>query len=105
MDLALVEKGLKNWKKCPEVFTSLETSKYHRNCVKLLNDEETTNKFANEISDIHIKKSNRQILLQILQNIQFFTRQGLAFWSDNGDENIDRQLKRCEKLDSCVTEW
>lgn len=43
MDLAFEEKGFKNWKKLPEVFTSHKISEHYRNSTKLLNNEETTN--------------------------------------------------------------
>ena len=51
------------------------------------------------------KAKNRQILLQVLRNIQFSTSQGLPFWKDNGDENFDQLLERFEKLDPRITEW
>ena len=38
MDPTFGEKGFRNWKKLPEAFTNHETSEYHRNYVKLLND-------------------------------------------------------------------
>lgn len=79
MDLAFEEKGFKNWKKLPEVFTSHKISEK--------------------------KAKNRQILLQVLQNIQFSTGQGFVFWKDNDDRNSDQVLKRCQKLDPRVTEW
>ena len=104
---AFFERGFRNWEKCSEAFTSHETSEYHCNYVTLLNDEETTNDIADEFSDILIRKkvNSKQIFFQVLQNIQFLTRQGLAFRNDNGDENFDQLLKQCEKLDPRITEW
>ena len=79
------------------MFKSHERSEDHRDNVKFLNDEETTNDIAYKFSDIHIKKSsNRQIFFQVLQCIQFLTHQGLAFRNDNGDVNFDQLLKRCK---------
>ena len=99
MDPTFVEKGFKNWKKCPEALKCHDTPEYHCDYVKLLNGEETTDDIADEFSDIHIRKkaNNRHMFLQVLQNIQFLTRQGLAFRNDS--ENFDQLLTRCEKLD------
>ena len=51
------------------------------------------------------KANNRQILLQVLQHIQFSTSQVLAFCKDNANENFDQPLECFEKLDSRITEW
>ena len=76
---------------------SHKTSEYYRKYFKLLNDEETIKDIANEFSSIHIrKKANREIFLQVLQNAHFLTSQGLTFWSDNGFENFDQLLARCQ---------
>ena len=71
MDLPFAEKVLKNWKKNPEGFTSHETSTHHRDCVKLLNHEETTNNIANEISDIHIKKATDKYFFRFYKIFSF----------------------------------
>ena len=62
-DPAFVQKVLRNWKKFPEAFLSHKISEYHRDYVKLLNDEETSFDIAEKFSDIHIRKkaNNKQI--------------------------------------------
>lgn len=66
MDPAFVEKEFRNWKKCQEAFTSHKTPKYHRGYVKLLNDEETANDSAGELSNIRKKSKHQIIFLQVL---------------------------------------
>ena len=79
--------------------TSHKTSKYHRDYVKLLNDEETANDSAGELSNIRKKSKHQIIFLQVLQNSQFLTRHVLAF------RNLRETVrKRCEKLDPRITE-
>ena len=46
--------------------TSHKTSKYHRDYVKLLNDEETANDSAGELSNIRKRSKHQIIFLQVL---------------------------------------
>ena len=76
------------------------TSEYHGDNVLLLAEEEKTGDVSELISTEHKrqKANNRQVLLQVLQNIQFLSRQGLAFRNDNDNGNFDQLLKKVNKL-------
>ena len=45
------------------------------------------------------------MFLQVLQNIQFLRRQGLAFRSDNGNGNFDQLLKKSEQIHPRISTW
>ena len=70
------------------------TSEYHGDNVLLLAEEEKTGDVSELISTEHKrqKANNRQVLLQVLQNIQFLSRQGLTFRNDNDNGNFDQLL-------------
>ena len=48
---------------------------------------------------------NRQIFLTILRNIQFLSRQGLAFQENNNEENFEQLMKLSAKIDPRITSW
>ena len=71
------------------------TSEYHRDNVLLLAEEEKTGDVSELISTEHKRqkdKNNRQVLLQVLQDIQFLSRQGLTFRNDSDNGNFDQLL-------------
>ena len=49
------------------------------------------------------KAGNRQIFLAILRNIQFLSRQGLAFWGNNNEGNFEQLMKLSAKIDPRIT--
>ena len=51
------------------------------------------------------KAKNRQIFLSILRIIRFFSRQGLAFWGNNNEENFEQLMKLNAKVDPRITSW
>ena len=59
--------------------------------------------FSNTLSQE--KFDNRQMLLKILENVQFFGRQGLPLTGNENDGNFDQLLLHTAKSDSRVTEW
>ena len=99
-ELTFIETGFRNWKKCPKAFIDHATSEYHRDNVLLLAEEEKTGDVSELISTEHKrqKTNNRQVLLQVLQNIQFLSCQGLVFRNDNDSGNFDQLLKKVNKL-------
>ena len=78
-ELTLIETGFRNRKKCPKAFIDHTTSEYHRDNVLLLAEEEKIGHVSELISTKHKrqKTNNRQVLLQVLlqvlQNIQFLS--------------------------------
>ena len=54
---------------------------------------------------VNEKAENRQVLLTILQNIQFFARQGLAFRGNEDQGNFDQLMKLTSKIDPRITSW
>ena len=106
-ELTFIETGFRNWKKCPKAFIGHSTSEYHRDNVLLLAEEEKTGDISELISTEHKsqKANNRQVLLQVLQNIQFLSRQGLAFRHDNDNGNFDQLLKKSEQIDPRISTW
>ena len=81
-------------------FIDHPTSEYHGDNVLLLAEEEKTGDVSELISTEHKrqKTNNRQVLLQVLQNIQFLSCQGLVFRNDNDSGNFDQLLKKVNKL-------
>ena len=51
------------------------------------------------------KARNRQIFFTTLQNIQFFSRQGLVFQGNNNEGNFDQLMKLSTKVDPKITSW
>ena len=51
------------------------------------------------------KVRNRQIFFTIVQNIQFLSRQGLAFRWNNNDGNFEQLIKLSAKVGSRITSW
>ena len=51
------------------------------------------------------KARNRQIFLTILWNIQFISRQGLAFQGNNNEGNFEQLMKLNTEVDPRLTCW
>ena len=57
------------------------------------------------VSLVNEKAKNRQMLLTILQNLQFLARQGLAFRGNKDQGNFDQLIKLSSKIDPRITSW
>ena len=98
-ELTFIKTGFHNWKKCPKAFIDHATSEYHHANILLLAEEEKTGYISELISEHKRQKANnRQVLLQVPQNIHFLSCQGLAFRNDNDNGNFDQLLKKVNKL-------
>ena len=51
------------------------------------------------------KARNKQIFLSIVKNIQFLSRQGLAFWGNNNIGNFEQLIKLSAKVGPRITSW
>ena len=98
-ELTFIETGFHKWKKCPKAFIDHATSEYHHANALLLAEEEKTGYVSELISEHKRQKANNmQVLLQVLQNIHFLSRQGLAFRNENDNGNFDQLLKKVNEL-------
>ena len=52
---------------------------------------------------VNDKAKKRQMLLTILQNIQFLARQGLTFRGNEDEGNFDQLMNFCSKIDPRIT--
>ena len=59
--------------------------------------------FSNTLSQE--KFDNRQMLLKILEKVQFLGRQGLPLRGNENESNFNQLLLHTAKSDSRVTEW
>ena len=75
--------------------------------VLLLAEAEKTGDVSELISTEYKRQKviNRKVLLQVLQNIQFLGRQGLAFRNDIDNGNFDQLLKKSEQIDPRISTW
>ena len=84
---AFISKGFSNWKKALEKFQIHQGSDCHNEAkqMKILaattepTDEQSKTKLADQ------KRNNRQILLKILENLRFLSRQGLIMLDDSNN--------------------
>ena len=51
------------------------------------------------------KARSRQIFLTILRNIQFLSRQSLAFRGNNNEDNFKQLMKLSAKVDPTIASW
>ena len=51
------------------------------------------------------KPQNRQMLLQILENVRFLSRQGLPLQGNNKEGNFDQMLMHALRYDPLLSEW
>ena len=78
----------------------------HKDYINQLSPPETV--YIHESFDetpICKKATNRQIFLTILRNIQFLSRQGLAFWGNNNEGKFEQLMKLSAKVDPRITSW
>ena len=88
-------------------FQAHEKSKYHSQALSMEVICDTNRKVSEMISAdaISQKLQNRQMLLQILGNEQFLSRQGLPLRGNNKEGNFDQMLMHASKYDPRLAEW
>ena len=89
---AFLSSGFINWKDACASFRKHEASKYHHDAVHAITKPQRN--VGDMLSQAHSeqKKQNSQMLLTIMQNVQFLCRQGLALRGHNDDESNFMQL-------------
>ena len=99
--------GYRNWL-CPtEHFRVHEESHCHKDYVNQLSPPEIVCYVDESFDETLIceKARNRQIFLTMIQNIQFLSRQGLAFWGNNNEGKFEQLMKLSAKVDPRITSW
>ena len=99
--------GYRNWCHATENFRVHEESHCHKDYVNQLSPAETVCYVDERFDETLIceKARNRQIFLTILRNIQFLSRQGLAFRGNNNEGNLEQLMKLSAKVDPRITSW
>ena len=84
-----------------------EESDCHKDYVNQLSPPETVCYVDESFDETLISKKarNTQIFLTILRNIQFLSRQGLAFQGNNNEYNFEQLMKLSAKVDPRITSW
>ena len=101
-DLSFISKGFSNWKDATEAFRIHEKSKCHQDANQVMVIlPVTTHDIGECCSTVHAqqKSENRAMLLKILQNIRFLSRQGIAFRGHNDLESNFIQLLNLRACD------
>ena len=106
-DETFITRGSRNWRHTKENFRVLEESGCHKDYVNQLSPSETVCYVDESFDETLVckKASNRQIFLTILRNIQFISRQGLAFRENNNQRNFEQLIKLSAKVDSRIPSW
>ena len=97
-DSAFLFAGFSNWKDATVAFGSHEKSTTHKRAVEgIITLPQTTRDVGELLSSAHAaeKRSNRQCLITIAENIRFLARQGIALRGDGneGDSNFTQLLR------------
>lgn len=101
-----LSKGFTNWKDACSSFRKHETSKYHVDAVHVITKPQKN--VGEMLSQAHSqqKKLNGHMLMTVMQNIQFFGRQGLALRGHNDEESNFTQILKLRSHDqSEITDW
>ena len=106
-DNKFIETGFRNWKKCPQKFQKHEASKFYPDYVQLSEVENYSADIGCTLSEGYAleQANNRQVFMQVLQNIRFLTRQGLALRGDKHEGNFDQLMRRCGEMDPRIGTW
>ena len=98
---AFISRGFRNRKKAGEGLSEHETCDCHKDYKKLLDMENDEINVGEQMSDslVNEKAKNQQMLLKILQKIQFLAKQGLASLGNEGEWNFDQLMKLSSKID------
>ena len=107
---AFILRGFQNWKLATSVFRQHELSNCHKEAVeKIITLPATTSDVGEMLSKAHgqEKSENRQVLLAILSNLRFLTRQACAIRGDGEESNSNfMQLFKLRGEDNPkVYEW
>ena len=92
-NLAFVSRGYCNWKDATGVkgaFNTHQSSSTHKTAVELVVTLPSTTRNVGEMiysEYARERKSNRDCLLKVFQNIQFLSRQGITLRGDNDETN------------------
>ena len=97
----------RNWRHETENFRVHEESHCHKEYINQLSPPETVCYVDESFDETLISKKarNTQIFLTILRNIQFLSRQGLAFQGNNNEYNFEQLMKLSAKVDPRITSW
>ena len=90
MEEAYIAKGFNNWKKALEAFVDHQQSKAHRAAI---NCESTVPQCGDvlemTVSDLNNKRlAERKYLIIVMKTTRFLARQGLAFRSNDDNDNL-----------------
>ena len=102
-DVAFIIKGFTNWKDATDCFRRHEQSKCHSESLELMVKlPNAVHDIGEALSNAHAlgKSTNRKILLKILQNTQFLTRQGIALQGHDEKESNFLQLFKLRECDN-----
>ena len=91
----------RNWRHATENFRVHEESHCHKDYVNQLSPPESVCYVSESFDETLIceKARNRQIFLTILRNIQFLSRQDLAFRGNNNESNFKQLMKLSARVD------
>ena len=96
-DAAFIQRGFSNWKDATEAFCRHEASKCHQDAVQVMIVlPKTTRDIGETLSSAHMKKKeeSRKVLVKIIQNIKFLSRQGIALRGhDDAESNFTQHFK------------
>ena len=106
-DEAFITRGYRNWHHATENFRVHEESECHNKFLNQPSPPETVC-YVDESFDEALsyeKVRNRQIFLTILRNIQFLSRQGLAFQENINEGDFEYLMTLSAKIDPRITAW
>ena len=106
-DGAFLTGEFSNWEKAVKKFQAHEKSKCHNETLSMEVIRHTNHNVSGMISAdaISEKLQNRQMLLQILENVRFLSRQGLPLRGNNKEGNFDQMLMHASIYDPRLAEW
>ena len=90
-----------------EKFQAHEKSKCHSQALSMEVIRDTNRNVSEMISAdaISEKLQNRQMLLQIFENVRFLRRQGLPLQGNNKEGNFEQMLNHPSRYDPLLAEW
>ena len=103
---AFIAKEFINWKDTCASFRKNETSKFHIQAVQAITKPQ--HNVDEMLSQVHSnqKKLNGRMLMTIIQNVQFLSRQGLALRGHDDDESSFTQLLKLRSVDQTdICDW
>lgn len=109
-DASFIQIGFSNWKDATIRFSKHEQSTCHKSAMQTMVFLPKTTKDVGEqlnFATIKEKENNRQLLMKIIENIQFLARQGLPLRGDGDDtsSNFYQLMKLRGNDDDRIKEW